>query len=291
MSFTVTKKFGEQGLDEDSATEVWTVISDDNSPNPGLRAARNAPGVPVKGQSYPGDFFLQVTTRPVKQLTDFLFEVTVNYSISEGDDGSGDDDDPLTIPVKITYNTVLYQEMMDADAEDNPVDTENAEPFDPPITVDQADIQVTFTKNFATFSLASMAKFQNKVNADEWFGFAPQTVRVTGISGEEVRAANNDLLYYRVSVTVQIRDTTDPQGDVVGWQRRVLHQGFRVWTGEFDANQNPTYKQAKDSNGDFETEPVLLDGQGARLAPDAAPIFLTFKPYKSETLSSMNLGV
>ena len=279
-----------------SASRIWRVLSD--TANPTETDVLNANGLPGLGTSHPNNFHLRVTSRSVEQIAPTGFLVTLDYTMPDdgADSGGGGDDNPLAKPTDLAFATVLRDEPMDADATDRPVATVNGEPFDPPITAAVDDVQVTISKNFATFDLATMMKFQNKVNADQWAGLEPWTARVTGISGNEIRGAVNEVLYYRVSVVVQIRDTRDPQDNVVGWRRRVVHQGFRVWTGGFDDDGNLEIVHAKttateDTPAETVIEPVYLGSDGQQLAKGAPLDFLLFEPYKTANFNDMNLGV
>ena len=298
MSFTATLKYGSPSYDEDKDSkgvdEVWSVQS--TVANPTIQSVLSAPGLPQRSQSHAGDYWLQVSTRKVQQITDYLFEVSIGYAYPEGS-GTEEDGDPVNQPPEISYSTVLYQEPMDQDMAGNLLLTANFEPYDPPISVDQDDMQMSVTKNFATFSPADMAKYQNKVNSTTWLGFDPWTCRVTGIAGQEVRNADGDIQYYRVSVTIQIRERKDPDGNMVGWKRRLIHQGFRVWAvdangvGLFrDGGVGKLYETAKDK-GEFVTEPVLLAEDGKRLTSGQAVVFHLFEPYEKIDFNNMNLGV
>ena len=294
MSFDVEKKYGaiEYGdsIDDREASEVYRVIS--STANPTMQEVKDAQGLPPRGESYPGDYWLQVKSRQIKQITDYLFEVTCEYRLPDASDSGGDDDgDPFSTPTQVTFGTVLYQEYMDQDAEGEFVETAVQEPFDPGITTDQDDVTVTVAKNFATFSFATMVKFQNKCNSAEWYGLTPYTARVIGIGAEVVRGEGNVVLYYRVSVTIQIRDTTDPGGSPVGWRARVKHQGFLVWDGTIDDDGARRIAHYRDSDDNRVTEPVPLTADGKILPAGSDPTFLLFKPYKEVDFNQMNLGI
>ena len=297
MTLTATKKkfSGELELTSDTRTarEVWTVIS--STVNPSEAAVLSAPGLPQIGQSHASNYYLQVRAKRARQIAPTAYEVDVEYARPDPQEQQDNpqEDDPLNTPVDISYGSVFYQEPMDEDAKGAYVGTVNIEPFDPPIMAEHADIQVTFSKNFANFSAADMAKYHNTCNSAPWFGFPAYTCRVTGISGNEIRnAATGATMYHRVTVVVQIRNRKDPAGTVIGWKRRVIHQGFKVWTGVRN-DGTPAITHALDANKQPVTEPVLLDQDGRRINEwdERDPVFLLFEPYHTTDFNNMNLGV
>lgn len=298
MSFDVERQFGEQNFDEDDktkgASEVWRVISD--TANPGLLAAKNAPGIPPRGASYPGDFYLQVHRQSVRQLTDYLFHVTNTYK-PVGGDGAGNegDGDPLTQPPDVSYAPVTYEEVADSDITGSPIQTINNEPFDPALMVEHSDVAITITANVAGFSPADILLYQDHTNADVWKGAPIGTAKVVFYGAEEIRNAEGDIEYYRRTVTIQVRMRKDPAGDHIGWRRKVLHQGFLVFSGVVIQLPNGDFAKqishALDSSGNRVTEPVLLGVDGQKLIAGDAADFLFFDVYHSVDFASMNLGI
>ena len=288
--------------DTRDASQVWTVISD--TVNPSETSILAVSGLPQLGASHENNFHLRVTSRSVTQIAPTGYEVDIRYTMpDDGAPTSGGQEDPIAKPTEITYATVLYQEPMDEDAKGDAVVTANKEPFDPPIMVDYADLQITVTRNFRSFRLADWKKFQGHTNADEWLGYEPYTALVTNINAREFRNASDGTTeYFRVSVTVQFRDRTDAEDNVVGWRRRIIHQGFNIVTGE--RNDDGTFKishamtdavPATDTTPASPsvqvTEPVLLTELGFKLPKGDPTHFLLFEPYKTESFSAMNLGI
>jgi hypothetical protein len=279
----------EKGREGTSAREVWVVTSD--TVNPSEASVLAASGLPQANQSHASNYNLQVARRTARQVAPKAYEVDVEYAVPSGTDTEDDEENPLDKPAVITRRTVFYQEAMDQDAEGTVVETVNFEPYDPPLMVEFADTVLTVTKNFATFDEAAMAKFRNKCNAVAWRGYPPYTCRVIDITDQEHRGAGNVVLHHTVSVSIQIRNREDPDGNVVGWGRRVIERGFRVWTGEMlDPGPGREYKHYEDKNGPV-AEPVLLAEDGQKLAGGEDPVFYVYKPYKTIDYGQMNLGV
>ncbi len=293
MAFTsVTEKYPtprhEKDSDRRSGRRVFTVHSDTDNQN--LVDAEEAQGVPSHGQSYPGDFNLQVTRKSTRQITKRAFEVTVLYSARQ-DGENPEETDPLAQPAQISYSAVYYQEPADVDVDGAQIGTVNGEPFDPPIMIDQADMLVSITRNLAEFLPTTLSKYMNTINSDWFLNFTPHQLRIVGIRADKVTTAQP--FYYRVTVDIQAKNTFDEIGNPIGWDKRILHQGFRVWNLEFNDDGSPKTVHATDDGTPPKrvTEPVLLRDNGLELVPGMPNDFRTFQVYREEVFATMNFGV
>lgn len=284
-------------IDESSAKtkRVFTVqFDEDDTPASRPILAYKAADIPkIRKSRHPADAWLYVKSKNVRVKGDSLtlFEVTVNYgttrrtATTEGETPAPADYEvaisPLEASPRIRWTTVNSNEQIDRDANGEPLTNSAKESFDPPISREVDDLVLSFVRNEESFDQVVAASFKNAVNADEFLGFEPGTVKCTRFDGEEAQAA--DQKYFVVSYEFQIRYD--------GWKRRILDQGFREDTGSTDDDGNTIYEIIKDTDGNPVREPVLLDGEGKILAEGEDAVFLEKQIYPELDFSNLNISV
>lgn len=181
-----------------------------------------------------------------------LFRVTIRYREIRN---------PLDEPPIIEWFSAATMEPIDTDIDGKPILTSSDEPFDPPPTEEFYDLVMRATYNVSFFDPVGASNYKGAVNSDLFRGFAPGLAKVKEYRSRQIWTLI-DTFYVEVTVELHFRST--------GWKRKFLDQGYRTKTGE-DDDGKPTYSQITDDEGNLVTEPVLLDGNGQKLA-DGDPV-------------------
>jgi len=228
--------------------------------------------IPAAYESHPYNPWWYCVEKSVEYVSSCLWKVTVHFKYVP---------DPLSQPAVISYDFVQSTEPVEQDADGNALLNSADEPFDPPPSDEVYDLVMAVEVNWGSFDALQAAQYINAINSDVFFYgiFSPATVRCTRFSGTPDRVAN--LEYYKVSLEFAARAD--------GWKRRLLDQGYRIKTGT-DDDGNTTYQQLKDEDGNLLTQPVLLDGNGERLAAGQPPVYLESNKYKSQPFALFGLG-
>jgi hypothetical protein len=213
----------------------------------------------------------------------FVWRVTVEYEYY---------DNPLFAPPKITWGRVGSVEPIDSDKDGVAILNSTKEPFDPPLTREFKDRTLRIEKNVANFDSYAFEKYVDSINSSIWApavlntgptlrAFLPYTAKCIGIDGEPDRVGN--IYFSRVVFEFQIRvHNLLVDNYPLGWRRRVLDQGFsELVDGEPVA--------ILDADGQRLTQPVRLDGSGAKLANTADDVYLVFEDHDLNDFSEMGL--
>ena len=230
--------------------------TDDDANRPFMAKADSR--VPQLGEAHPFDAWIYVLRRDsdVDADSPFLYHVTVHYQEVRN---------PLAERPIIEWLSAATNEPIDTDIDGNPILNSSDEPFDPPMTEDYDDLILRATYNLFAFNSIGAMNYKGAINIDYFLGFEPGQAKVMVYSGREIRAITGNY-YVEVTLEIYFRST--------GWKRKVIDQGFRVKGAITDDVQQ--YTKIKDDEGDPITEPVLLDGEGQRLAEDADVVRLEF---------------
>ncbi len=204
--------------------------------------------VPQLGDSHPWDTWTYVIRlrTAVADESPFVFRVTVEYREIRN---------PLDEPPIIEWLSASTMEPIDTDIDGNPILTSSDEPFDPPPTEEFYDLILRASYNVATFDPVGAADYKGAVNIDWFRGFAPGLAKVKEYTSRQIRVITGNF-YVAVAAEIHFRST--------GWKRKFLDQGYRTKGDVVDDVQ--TYTQITDTEGNMVTEPVLLDGNGQKLA-------------------------
>ena len=86
--------------------------------------------VPIHNESHPTDSRKKVSSRRVTRVGLALWRLAVYYSIPvNGSSHPGDEDDPLLQPTRFQWGDTTSTEMVDRDADGNPIVNSNLDPF------------------------------------------------------------------------------------------------------------------------------------------------------------------
>jgi hypothetical protein len=284
--YPVTEDWSQAAVEEEAgriaATRVFTVLFDGgDAPESRVLLARNAGGIPTPWARHPYHRWLYVSSKRVRPLGPFLFEVTVNYeAITEGRTGAYDEPvSPLALPPEINWGFAVHSEMIDRDIDDVAISNSAGQTFDPPIQEDKYDLVMSVQWNRPSFNRLLAAEYIGQINSDVFYGFPIGTVRCVNLAGVEIFTPY--LIYYRVSMEFHIR--------WAGWKRRILDQGWAIKTG-VDGDGKPIYKVNKDEDDTILPEPVKFDGAGGILPFASDGYFLEFDTLVALPFAVFGLG-
>ena len=209
--------------------------------------------VPQLGDAHPFDPWIYVIRLRAAVTDDsaFMFRVTVEHREIRN---------PLEEPPVIEWLSAATMEPIDTDIDGNPILNSSDEPFDPPPTEEFYDLILRASWNVANFDPVGAANYNGAVNIDPFRGFAPGLAKVKEYTSRQIWAITGQF-YVHVAAEIHFRTT--------GWKRQFLDQGYRTKGDIVDGVQ--TYTQITDTEGNLVTDPVLLDGNGQKLA-DGDPV-------------------
>lgn len=277
-----------KGVTKDGKTgiRVFSVLLDGTDAiTDALDVARAASGIPTIGQSWPNDIWLvcwKVDPLPQSKNAN-LVHVRCEYQRASWTSGP-QPENPLDMPPKISWDTIVCVEPIDQDIDGNPIINSAGEPFDPPITDEIHDRVVRIERNEASWSSTKQEEYQNTVNEHTFMSAQPHEAWMMTLRADKIYSG--DYVYYTVYYEIVFRTKTTE--NAFPWRRRVLDQGFRVRTGVDDQGK-PKYENILDDNGDKITEPISLDGAGAKLADGVDPYWHNFQTKRIVSWSPLNL--
>jgi hypothetical protein len=144
------------------------------------------------------------------------------------------------------------------------------------LTVDEAQQKITITSNRQSFPSALAAAVTNCVNESAYLGFPQESVKVQGISGEQVMEQVNgqEVRYWKV--------TSELLGRQSGWNLLLPDVGFNYVEGGIKKRADvlgPDGEQVASAN------PIALNGSGGKQTGSTLPAILTRRVYKRINMS------
>lgn len=212
--------------------------------------------------------------------------VTVNYGawprfgeVSE---------DPLDQPPEIDVSFREFESPVERDVDGNAILNSAADPYNPTLSRDDSRLVVTVVRNEPAQNLPRAAAIRNTVNQYAFMGFEPRMVKAAAPKATLMWHPNvYGNFYWKLTYTFEVNDQVikDVDDNVVaqGWDAYVLDAGFNEL--DVDGNRVPITL-----SGEQPSEPVPLDGNGAKLASDADPVFLAYKVYPEYDYSFLDLS-
>lgn len=219
-----------------------------------LAAAKDGVAIPKYAEKYPGDFWKVVrSVRITARRGPMLVDVEAEYeSVGVSGDPSSIED-PIGQKADVEWDFVDVEFPATLDADDKPITTVVGEPYKD-VTITDSDLLLRISMNESSYNATLAATFKNAINADNFIGFAPGTVKCNKITGR--RVWNGTSFYWRTTYEFQIR--------LIGWQIPMLHAGTRKFVK--DANGKVQVVAIKYTSGDSVgqpiSEPVLLSEDG-----------------------------
>ena len=233
--------------------------------------------IPQYGDPHPAWDYLYVSDLSSSVKGPFLYRVTATYS-NLTTNKKQETQSPLDQPPQIEFSFAATNEQIDRDINDDPILNSALESHDPPITRDFYDLVIRITKNQSSFDYDQAAEYISSINSDRFYGFSPYKVKCNDYSGRSVD--NGAFRYWETKYEFQVRQD--------GWDRRVLDQGFRSYDGD-DDDGNPIFTNFTDSSGNAVSQPVLLNGSGAKLSTNSDAVFNQYFIYEAKSFSRLNL--
>ena len=245
---------------------------------------RTDPRCPYPLQPYPGDPRALVRSVRVQSVSVNVWEVAVEYGTYVGDPAQIEhEEDPLNDPYVLEYATVhttrVAQKGLTPTGQTSALINSAYEPFD------AADLEVLdsrpswrITYNSSTFDASHAEEFVNSVNSVAWNGWPVRTAMIYDISA---RSENRGGRYY-FAVTIEVHFNRST------WDLEILDQGHREIAIPITNPARP-FTLFRDSEGNPDPIPRLLNGLGGQLAPGGTPVFKRYRVYKEKDFSTLIL--
>lgn len=200
--------------------------------------------------------------------------VTVTYSTPSG--SATQSLDPFDRPADVEWDAQEMQVQFERDIEGRVVRNSAGDPFDPPVMVDAAYHVFRHSANYPSFDLGLAKQYRYAVNSDPFLTFAPGHALMRPWRAQLVYEGRTP--YVRVAREILLRD------DIAWNDVGILDQGFKV------RQSDGSLAHYRDSTGTETATPVLLDGNGHKLADGAPPVFLTqFKRHVARPFAPLGL--
>ncbi len=268
---------GRSGADDGSTRtreRIWRIITDD--PFDDAPIVEAAVGV-VAGDPHPNDFGAKARSINARQgESRLVWLVTVSYSSAKDLQPN-----PLNDPAEISWDGEPFQRPLIKDKDGKAVLNSAGDPFDPPIMRDDNRPVASVTKNVGSVP-TWVLNYRDVVNSDQFtldgLTIAAGKAKIKWISVSP-RQERNGVSFRTLAFQIHLNKD--------GWAFEVLDRGFR----ELDPNDATKRIQIRDDEKRLVTEPVLLDGSGARLAdPDENnAVFRDFDGYEELPFSVLPL--
>ena len=292
----VTPKWSDRGSTRNAdgsrtAYRSYQVLTD--SADTDEVTVRQADGIPRAGSVHPKDALMFAGAAEARPAGPLLWDVTITYQSPPATDP--EHENPLDQPPEVWTTSESYSETIDTDAQGKPIANSAGEPFDPPLT-ETVEIEILHVrKNLPSFDLGKAIRYRGGVNTDTFMGFEPGTCVLRTIDSRRIYSGG--WTYESVYAEVAINTRLDPQGNLLGWKRRILDRGMRQRkldaNGDpaVDVNGCPAYEEAQSAtSGRALSLPRNLDGNGRFLAEGADPVWIVVDTKtKKITLNDLNL--
>jgi hypothetical protein len=243
-----------------TARRGWVVTGATSDEEARNAAPLDGRPIPAIDASHPENAALRVSALPVSPGKGPSVRIVhAEYEIpSSGTVGGDPNADPLNAPPQyflehVASNEPIYREPGIAG---DLIVNAAGDPFDPPLTRDVFDLQITITRNEPFFPLAKSMTYRNVVNSQ------PYTIPAVGqadkgqllcLPMKMVSPITAQSTYVPVIYTLLARED--------GWKFHILNAGFNGWY-----NAGGTYKKGrfKDEFGVL-SAPILLGPDGKPL--------------------------
>lgn len=276
---------GREGLFDASPVRdyrrIFQVLTD--TPLTHADQVRDAAGMPLIGDAHPrdsGSVVQRIIPRQVDEKPE-LWDVIVEYS-SRSSQGGISDSNPLDRPPRFDWSTrrrtipVVKTRFGCNDSQSfvsQAIANSAGEPFDPPPLINESNMVLRITRNEAFFDPDGIESLLNCTNLEEFQGFEACSWLFTDVTS--TRSFEGDNVFDTVTYTFE--------RDIGGWQLELLDQGYYE-------KASGKLKPARDETENaLPSKPVLLDGNGVKLALGSNPVFLDFNVYEAKSFAPLNL--
>jgi hypothetical protein len=272
----------------------WIVWVDD--PRDGAKTVKAHPGVPQFGSYYqtPTEVDTQafVRDRQADRISDesgVYWHVDIDYS-TQTDNGQGaliPQVEPLNLAPELEWDFAEFQEIAsfcyldegDGNTKKGAVVNSAKDLHNPPLEKDGGRLVLRVQRNLGKYDPILAYTYANVLNSDTWYGFPRHTVLMKPWKAKSV--IEKGLFYWRVNFEFHFNFET--------WLYQLWDSGMREYVeSENEKGFKRGYNHIKDDDGNFVTEPVLLNGFGRRLVPkggilklnEVKPIANKFRVYR-----------
>lgn len=214
-----------------------------------------------------------VSKRRARQDADnpYVWEITVNYDTKQPDP-SKITENPLQKIPEVDWDFQRYSKPIVKDRHFNAIRNSAGDVYDPPAEKDATRVVLTITSNKADFNVVFALDFRDVVNRTSFLGADPRQAKVMSLKAK--RQSEKGLVYFAVTAVIEFHDETF---DLV-----LLDIGYNELIGGV---RTPI----REKDGTLIQTPMLLDGNGVRLAPNAQPVFNTFEVYEEQDFALLNI--
>ncbi len=168
--------------------------------------------------------------------------------------GGGKDQNPLEMPIEVSWSLRDHELVLDIDANGVPVLNTAGDPYDPPLVIDDPRLCMTVVRNEPTFNLSYVLQYRNAVNSDPFAGFNPLYCKVLNIASRS-QWHQDAGWYYQTTYDFEFLSPKVGDGGN-GYRPQVLSQGMRAISAVSGKIYHITLK------GVPVNQPMLLDQNG-----------------------------
>ncbi len=283
---------------------AWLVKVD---PGEGPRAAKYAPGMPLTGSiwNFYDDVDPYAWCRPQASVTPWqheegkdghvqMWRVERTFSSKPGKRCQDTEiEDPLLEPQKVSGSFLKGRKEAIVDRYGTPLLSSSLERLrGEDVTFNESNDTVKIEQNVASLQLPLIESMKDTVNASPLWGLPARSVLLTGFSYDRLYRGSCEIYYKRVFEFEIDQTTRDEDGNLIGWDRRVLDEGTRCLAGRWQDGAwvtdkvdgrapdptNPLHFQAYQDRAGNATK-VVLDGAGKPLADISSPVYITVEKY------------
>lgn len=269
----------------------WTVLLDGTdtlAAEPSL--AEQGPGIPQKGEAHPAVAGFVAQKPEADAIGPHFYRVIVRYSEARGGGtAEAEPENPLARRAGISWDLETTTEPIESDIEGKPIMNSAGEPFDPPIEMPFSIPILRIARNEAQSNIAQIIAYaggRGATNTDSFFGAQPHEALCRII--RESQQVEGTYTYWRREYEFAFRQVDREKG-LVGWSLRMLNQGYRIDTGDDDADGNPIYELIKDASGVPLSEPACLSEDGKKVVRKENAVWLEFRPHPQLSFGALGL--
>jgi hypothetical protein len=184
--------------------------------------------------------------------------------------------DPAETPLRVFFESQVFQEICDLDQAGNPIVNSAGSPFDPPPMRDVTRPIIRVVQLMTEFSDSTILAYSDKINSDVVGYYPVHTLKCQSVTAEERYSQFTGAKYYAVTFILAFKVDT--------WDLKLVDAGY-----EQLVSGSSTTRQKILDQGIPLSAPGLLNGSGAYLEPPVSSshvAILTFQIYDAISYAS-----
>jgi hypothetical protein len=191
-------------------------------------------------------------------------------------------ENPLDRPAIMSFGSERFQRAVMRDLDGKAVVNSAGDPFEQGVMADDFRPTITVTKNVEDWNIVNWWKATNSINETPWLNFAPDSVRLVSITGEERH--ENDVHFFAKVCQFHVASYYEED-----WHAYPLDCGYHELIPP-GGGVGPPKRQAIVLPGSITpSSPVKLDGNGRVLATNADPKYIKFRIYRRYEFNNLDL--